>query len=302
MPSSKVLITGGTGLVGRQLTDYLVQEGYEVAWLSRRPSDDAPVTVFTWDYSNDTIQPEALDWPDHIVHLAGAGIGDKKWTADRKRVLSDSRIKSAEFLFSKFADNGNLKSFVSASAIGYYGYDTGSRWMKEGSRFGDDFLATLTKEWEAAADKFQEKDIRTVKLRIGMVLSPGGGLLGKLKPVFKAGLGAALGSGQQYISWVHVEDLSSMFMMAIGDESMSGPYNATSPEPMTNKEFSRLLARRLKRPFILPNVPKFVLKIMFGEFASSVTGGNRVSPDKILDAGFEFRYPSLKKALDSLSL
>ncbi len=299
--SKIVLVTGGTGLVGTRLTSLLIEKGYQVRYLSRNPSKVSEVESFSWDIDRQTIDEKALDGVDYIIHLAGAGVADKKWTIQRKKEILQSRTKSTEVLRSALANKDHqVKAFISASAVGYYGWDTGGVWKKEDSRFGDDFLATVTKSWEAEVDQVEKLGIRVAMLRIGIVLSDKGGALKELTKPIKWGAGAALGKGDQYMSWIHLDDLCKMFIHALENDTIQGIYNAVAPNPVTNKELSKLSAKVLGKPFFLPNVPGFVLKLALGEMASMVLGGNRVSSEKIQNDGFMFTYPEVEPALNDL--
>ena len=296
-----VLIAGGSGSIGNHLTKLLLQSGFKVSWLSTQNNQEGGSATFHWNPSKNLIDPKALEGIDYLINLAGAGIADKKWNKERKKMLIESRVRSTEFLMEKTIETGTaLKVYISASAIGYYGYDSGSIEKKEGSRFGDDFLATLTKEWEAAADGFATAGIRTVKLRTGLVLSEEKGLWPRLAKIIKLGLAAPLGSGEQYMSWIHIEDLCLIYKEVIENDRMEGVYNAVSPEPASNKEFTKIAARVLKKPFFMPNVPGFVMKLFYGELASALLGSSRVSSEKIMQEGYEFKYPELEEALKSL--
>lgn len=300
--NQKVLITGGSGLVGTQLSEKLVQQGYEVVHLSRSQNSSSTYKIFTWDISNKIIEEDAFENVNYIIHLAGAGIADKRWSDKRKRVLTSGRVDGAKLIYSylKSGDH-NVEAFISASAIGIYGFDTGGILQTE-DRFqlGDDFLATLTKKWESAADQFTDLGIRVIKLRFGLVLSENGGLLEKLAPLAKLGLSSAFGSGEQFMSWIHIEDLTEICIAAIKNHEMHGPYNAVSPNPVTNKQFLAALSKVLNKPYFLPNTPQFVLKIILGELSSAITGGNKVSPKKILETNFNFQFPGLREALRDL--
>lgn len=298
----KVLITGGSGMIGSALSDKLTAEGIEVNHLSRYKSKISKYPIYTWNISEGLIEEGAFDNVDCIVHLAGAGVADKRWTDHRKKVLTSSRIDTANLLFETLKKTENqVKSFISASAIGIYGFDTGSIVQTEDRKqLGDDFLATLTKKWEDAADQFKNLNLRVVKLRIGPVLSTQGGLLERLVPIAKFGLASPIGSGDQYMSWIHMKDLTDIFMRAITDQKLSGAYNAVAPNPLTNEALMKTLAEVLNRPFILPNVPKFALKMIYGELAATITGGNRVSSVKIEKSGFQFRFHELRQALEDL--
>ena len=300
--SNKVLITGGSGLVGSRLSSALSQKGYEVVHLSRFHSKSSAYKTFTWDLEQQIIEEGAFEGVNHVIHLAGAGVADKKWSAKRKKVLASSRIDSAGLIYKTLKDsNQKIASFISASAIGIYGYDTGGIIQKEErNRLGDDFLATLCKQWEAAADRFSELGARVLKFRIGLVLSEKGGLLDRLIPLAKWGLSSAFGSGDQYMSWIDIQDLVNMFIWAVEQEGISGTYNAVAPNPVSNKEFLQQLAKVMNRPYLLPNTPKFVLKLVLGELASAVTGGNNVSSQKIEASGFKFQYEKLQDSLEEL--
>lgn len=300
MPKS-VLITGGTGLVGARLTELLKENGYQVRYLSRSSGSKNGVQAYAWDVEKQTIDKSAFDEITHIIHLAGAGVADKKWTAKRKKEILESRTKSTQLIYETLKSiNHHVETFISASAIGYYGWDTGGVWVKEGSRFGDDFLATVTKAWEEKVDLFEELKIRTAKLRIGIVFSGKGAALKELARPVKFGLGAALGKGDQYMSWIHVDDLCNMFIHAIENKEVHGVYNAVGPNPETNKHITKEIGKVLKRPIWLPNVPGFVLKLMLGQRAAMILGGSRVSSEKIESTGFKFRFPNLIDALKDL--
>jgi hypothetical protein len=294
----KVLIAGGSGSIGTQLTKLLLEKNFSVSWLSRENKTTEGVKTYLWNYEENIIDDNALNNTEIIVNLAGAGIADKNWSKERKKILKESRIKTTNLLLNKIEEKPNdVKTYISASATGYYGYDSGSIEKKEGSRFGDDFLATLTKEWEAAADGFSSKGIRTVKLRTGFVVGNNQNGWEKIAKVVKTGFGAAVGSGDQYMSWVHIHDLCRIYLWAIENEKAEGVYNAVSPNPVTNKEFTRQAAQALKRPFFMPNVPGFILRLMYGEIASALLGSSRISSEKIQNEGFQFDYPTLTEAL-----
>ncbi|MEQ8925601.1 MAG: TIGR01777 family oxidoreductase [Fulvivirga sp.] len=300
MPKT-ILITGGTGLVGSRLTELLKEKNYKVRYLSRAAGSKNGVQAYAWDAENQTIDKSAFEGVNAIIHLAGAGVADKKWTAARKKEILESRTRSTQLLNDTLKSiNHEVKSFVSASAIGYYGWDTGGVWVKEGSRFGDDFLATVTKAWEEKVDQITELGIRTAKLRIGIVFSEKGGALYEIAKPIKFGVGAPLGSGNQYMSWIHIDDLCNMFIHAVENDSVNDVYNAVGPNPETNKVITKETAKVLNRPCFLPNVPAFVLKLMLGKRAAMILGGSRVSCEKIQATGFKFSYPTLPEALKDL--
>ncbi len=295
-----ILLVGGTGLVGVELQKLLKKEGHEVGILSRSIKNDPKTFSFVWDPNNGKVDQKALEWADGLVILAGAGVADKKWTAQRKKEISSSRVESTELLVEKFKATQSKPQFVvAASAIGYYGYDTGGVWKQEGSRFGDDFLATVTKNWEHATAGFEDL-CRLVQLRIGIVLSNRGGAYEKIKKPIVMGAGAPIGSGDQYMSWIHVEDLCRMILYAADNKAIEGTFNAVGPEPVTNKEFTKKLAKSLNKPCFLPGIPAILLKLTLGEMASMVIGGSRISAEKIQSTGFEYKYPSIEDAFNNL--
>ncbi len=303
-----VLITGGTGTIGHRLTELLQQQGYQVAWLSRRagPSDSlvAGVKTYQWDVKRGHIDPQAIQTADHIIHLAGAGIADERWTDARKDEILTSRTESTLLLARALAQNPHqVKSFIASSAIGYYGGDTGDRPLTETSLGGSDFLAQVTRAWERAEDEVAALGIRTVKFRTGVVLTLAGGALPKLVQPIRLGAGAPIGSGQQYISWIHLEDLCRLYVRAIRDESWAGVYNAVAPGPVTNETLTRAIAGVLNRPLLLPNIPNFVLKLALGELAIVVTGGNYVLNKRLTEeTDFLYQYGELDPALQNLLL
>ncbi|MFA0961783.1 TIGR01777 family oxidoreductase [Roseivirga sp. BDSF3-8] len=301
MPKN-VLITGGTGLVGHHLTLLLISKGYHVAHLSRSPSPDSSITTYLWDIDKGYIQREALDFADYIIHLAGAGVADKKWTDSRKKVIMNSRTQSTRLLFDTISQGGYpLQRFVSASAIGYYGMDTGDKWITEESGHGTDFLADVTSRWEEEVKKFHQIDVPEVRIRIGVVLAEEGGALPKMAKPVRFGLGAPLGDGSQYVSWIHIQDLCGILAHALTSNRMENqPYNAVAPYPVTNKELTKQIGKALRKPVFLPSVPAFMLKMVLGEMSQIVLGGNRVSSEKIRHTGFDFSYPHVDQALKDL--
>jgi uncharacterized protein len=297
--SKKILITGASGLIGKRLTDLLLKKGYQVSHLSRS-SKSGRVPSFVWDVDKGEMDSKALEGVDAIIHLAGAGVADKRWSKSRKEEILMSRVKSTELLHNTLLATPNtVKAIVSASAIGYYGFQSDEE-LTEESKQGSDFLAKVTNQWEAEADKLTSLKIRVVKLRIGIVLSEKGGALVEMAKPIRWGVGSPLGVGSQYISWIHLDDLCEMFIHAIETDQMEGAYNAVSGNWVTNEEMTKAIAHELKRPLWLPNVPTFVLKIVVGEMAAIVLGGSKVSADKIKKTGFEFQYSKLENALEEL--
>ncbi len=298
--SEKVLITGATGLIGRHLTPLLIREGYDVVHLSRTPSSRGNVRTYSWDplkgELDDTVLEEGID---HIIHLAGASIADGRWTSRYKELLLDSRVKSAALLYDRFGKTGNIKTFISASGVNYYGTRTTNQVFSEEDPPADDFLGKVCVEWERAADRFSEQ-ARVVKIRTGVVLEKEDGALPQLAFPVRWLVGAPLGSGEQYIPWIHIDDICRVYLKGLQDEAMMGAYNAVAPDHVTNKIFIKTLGKVLKRPVILPPVPGFLLKLVLGEKADLILEGSRMSCSKLEQQGFAFRYDQLVKALEAI--
>lgn len=289
-----ILVTGGTGLIGKHLCNLLLKKGHKVSILSRSITNNQ--NVFQWDIKNNYIDDDAIKSCDYIIHLAGAGIADKRWTSERKKIIIDSRVLSTNLLFNKVKElNPRLKGFIAASGIGFYGAITSENIFEENSSAGNDFLSTVCKQWEEASLQFTSLNIRTVIFRTGVVFSKEGGALEKIIKPIKLGVGAALGTGKQYMPWIVMEDLCNMYASAIENTELNGIYNAVAPEHITNKELTKSIAKTLKKPLFLPNVPEFILKIILGELAVILLKGSKVSSEKIKNTGFKFKYPSLEK-------
>jgi len=300
MKQQNILITGGSGLVGRSLTSLFLEEGHKVSWLSRSGKSKENVQGYQWDVNKGTIDNKALEWADTVIHLAGEGVANGRWTNAQKKRILDSRIESTKLLRASIEEVDNKPSaFISASAIGYYGMDNGERLLMEEDDPGSDFLADVTSKWEEAIDEITALSIAVTKVRIGVVLSRNGGALEKMSLPIRWGAGAALGSGRQYMSWIHMDDLCSLIYYLI-ENNLTGTYNAVSPNPATNKEVTKSIATQLGRPFFLPNVPTFILKIMLGEMADMLLGSSKVSSRKIENAGFKFQFPNLQLGLKNL--
>lgn len=298
---AKVLITGGTGLIGNHLCTRLMENGYEIAILSRGISKDEQIRTYSWDLDKFEIDEEAIASADYIINLSGTSIGEKRWTKKRKQQIIESRIKSGQLIFDEVRkQNKNLRAFISASAIGYYGAVTSNSIFSETDPPGEDFLAQTCRDWEHAADRFMNVGIRTVKIRTGVVLTKRGGALAKMMLPIKAGFGSAIGSGKQYLPWIHIDDLCDIYIKAIEDVQMYGAYNAVAPEHLTNKAFTQSLAHTRKRTLWFPNIPAFVMKLIFGNMSVILLKGSRISSKKIQGAGYEFLYPSLDSALKQL--
>ena len=296
-----VLITGGTGLIGKHLSERLIQSGYRVSVLSRERNNNSKIPVYAWDVEKKKIDNEALENVDYIVHLAGANISERRWTEKRKQLILDSRVKSSNLIFEELKrKNIKLKAFISASAVGYYGAVTSNKIFNETDFAPNDFLGETCRLWEQTTKQFENVGIRTVIIRAGIVLAKEDGALSKMMGPVKMGIGSAIGDGKQYIPWIHIDDICNIFIKAIEDDAMHGAYNAVSPDPKTNKEFTKTLAKVLNAPFWFPAIPAFALKLMFGKMSEIFLKGSRVSSDKISATGFQFRFPELEKALKNI--
>ena len=292
MAAKRIAVTGSSGLIGSALVGHLKEQGYEVQRLVRRKATTNE--EITWDPQAGTVDLDALDGVHGVIHLAGAGVGDKRWTKKYRATILNSRLLGTTAI-AHAVEKVKPSVFISASAIGYYG-ETGNRAVTENDRVGDDFLATVCREWEAAADL--AGSVRTVKIRTGLVLDPVGGALGRMLPLFRLGVGGKLGSGNQWWSWITLHDEINAITHLL-NSSVSGPVNLTSPFPVTNQEFTGTLARSLHRPALFP-VPGFALKIALGGFSTEILGSKKVLPSVLSEDGFAFDYPHLTGALAAL--
>lgn len=292
----KILITGASGLIGKKLTELLSAKGYEVIHLVRKTPANLNVKFHLWNPEKRELDESAFEDIDHVIHLAGENISNKRWTDNQKKVLHDSRIATANLLFEK-SRNAKLKTFVSASGISLYGTVTTENIYEEESKPTTDFLAQLTVDWEKAADQFSDRGVRVVKIRTSVVLSKSGGALEKMLKPIRMGFGSALGSGNQYFPWIHLEDLCQIYIRAIQDQSMKGAYNAVAPEHCTNRELTNTIAKALGKKMWMPAVPAFAIKLLFGEMGNLILKGSRISSAKILKTGFQFQFPKLDEAL-----
>lgn len=293
MAAKKIAITGASGLIGSALVGHLKSQGHHVLKLVRR----APINSeeVQWDPTTGYVDLEALEGVDAVIHLAGAGVGDKRWNAKYRAEILNSRLLGTTTIANAVTQL-RPEVFISASAIGWYG-ETGNRAVTEVDRGGDDFLATVCREWESAAD--QAQGCRVVKLRTGLVLDPTGGALSRMLLLFKLGLGGKLGNGQQYWSWITLHDQIRAIDFLL-NHPINGAVNLTAPNPVTNQEFTAALARALKRPALIP-APAFALKIALGGFSVEVLGSKRVMPQVLTDNGFTFDYPHIGAALEELT-
>ncbi|MFV5702636.1 TIGR01777 family oxidoreductase [Flavobacterium sp. XS2P12] len=294
-----ILISGGSGFIGKHLTDLLIEKGFSVSILSRSDKKNTTdISYFKWDVSNQTIDEAAVLNADYIIHLAGENIAEKRWTAKRKLAIIDSREKSTQLIYSVLKKNNKkLDAFISASAVGIYGAVNGEEICTEEIPLAHDFLGATCQKWENAIDFIENLHIRTVKIRTGLVLGKNDGFLKKLIPIFKYRLGSVLGSGKQYMPWIHVDDLCNVYLEAVVNDEMNGPYNAAINDNTNNAIFSKTLARVFGYSIWLPNVPEFVLKFVMGEMSKIVLTGRRVSSEKLEKLGFQFKYKNLEEVL-----
>jgi len=300
----KIVITGATGFVGRQITEALLKLGHEVVALSRHPEKakaqlPLPVTFFAWDSTREVPPTEALSNADAVIHLAGENVATR-WTEKQKKAIYDSRVLGTRNLVAGLQKASVAKplTFIAASAVGFYG-DRGEEKLSEDSPPGQDFLAGVCRDWEAESGKLSLPASRTVIFRMGVVLGHGGGALEKLLPVFKSGMGGPVGSGSQWMSWIHLGDLVAMVLQALQSPSWSGTYHATAPQPTTNQEFSVALGHALHRPSAV-KAPAFAIKLMLGEMAAAVLSSQRAYPTRALQEGFVFRFPEVSLAFQDL--
>ncbi|MDG2432679.1 TIGR01777 family oxidoreductase [Flavobacterium sp.] len=294
-----VLITGGTGFVGKHLTALLIDSGYSVSILSRtkKKSTDT-IFYYTWDVEKQLIENEAVLNADFVIHLAGENIAGKRWSKERKEAIISSREESAKLIYGVVKKyDKKLDAFISASGVGIYGAINGQAICVEDQKPANDFLGLTCQKWEAVANQFQKLGIRTVKVRTGLVVGPNDGFLEKLKPLFKYRLGSALGTGTQYMPWIHIDDLCAIYLEAIQNADMSGAYNAAINDNTTNASFSATFAQVYGYKIWLPNVPAFIMKVALGEMAKLLLTGRRVSNEKIKAVGFTFKWQKLDEAI-----
>lgn len=306
---STILITGGTGLIGKALCKLLLEKGYDVIILTRnKPSTkknenaDDRVSTATWDIEKQIIDPDAIRRADYIIHLAGAAVADKRWSEKRKKEILESRTKSSELIVKALHDiPNNIKAVISASAIGWYIPTNPQEKRIEADPSDPGFLGETCRLWEESIDPVTAMGKRLVKLRTGIVLSNEGGAFPEFKKPIKFGFATILGSGKQIISWVHIDDLCRIYLEAISNEKLQGVYNAVAPRPVDNRTFMLGLAKKIKGKFYATlYVPTFLLKIFLGEMSIEVLKSTDVSPDKIKNTGFQFLYPTVEAAFMEL--
>jgi uncharacterized protein (TIGR01777 family) len=296
--SSTVLITGGSGLIGRYLTSALLNEGYQVAHLSRKANQFGKVRVFRWDPEKGILDLAVFAGVDYVVHLAGANIGEKRWTESRKKEILKSRVESSKLLYDVITgSNIQLKAFISASAVGYYGSLTSERIFREEDQAAVDFLGNTCRLWEDGADLFAAAGIRTVKIRTAVVLEKSDSALSQMMMPAKFGFLVQTGSGRQFMPWIHITDLCNIYVKAIKDQNMIGAYNAVSPEHVTHREFIKTLSQVIGKPVFPVPVPGLILRAALGKMSDVVLKGSRVSPERLKNAGYSFIFSNLHNAL-----
>jgi len=303
MTNKTIVVSGGTGLIGQRLCKTLLNKGYNVHILSRKANQqiDKRIRFFTWDVAKNELDERCFEGAMAIIHLAGEAIVDKAWTPARKKAIIDSRTDSIRLIYTalKNSQNTSIKTIISAAAIGFYS-DRGDEILTESSPAGKGFLAESCIAWEQAIDEGEALGLRIVKFRTGIVLDLAGGALPPMALPVKLGFGANLGSGKQWISWIHWEDVVNMYVFALENTGLRGTYNMAAPEPITNSTFTQALAKQFKRPLWLPGVPSILLKVVLGERSAAILGSTRVAVSKIKDAGFKFNFPSISSALKDL--
>lgn len=294
----RVVITGGTGLIGSHLSELLAGEGYEVVHLTRSERAGGKYKSYRWDPKNGYCDSDAITEGAAIIHLAGANIGGKRWNKTRRREIINSRTETAELLYRVSAGRGILPSvYVTASGVNIYGSQITEKIFAESDPPAGDFLGETCRLWEAVAEPFAAAGTRVVKVRTALVLASRGSALSKLTFPTAAGLVVRLGPGNQYLPWIHIDDLCHIYLRAVSDGAMSGPYNAAAPDQITHDMFMKEVALQKRLPVFLPHVPVWLLKAVLGEMSVVLTGGSRVSPEHLVSSGFRFRYPDIASAL-----
>lgn len=299
---AKILITGGTGSIGKHLIEHLLSEGHQIIVLSRHVFNHPKVNVFKWEPNSGFIDERAFDGVEHIVNLAGAGIGERRWTEKRKAELLSSRVDSVKVLWS-YLNKLKLRpaSFIGASAVGYYGAQTTEKIFLESDPPAKDFLGSVCHEWEESYKPISAIGVPISVLRIAPVLAKDGGVYKALVKPTKLNLGAVFGSGKQYMPWIHVEDLVKIISELISGNIPNGTYNAVAPQQVNSSYFMKALADSLNKKMILPRIPSVVLKMALGEMSSMILEGSRISDQKLIEANFNFKYKTIEAALAQLA-
>jgi uncharacterized protein (TIGR01777 family) len=298
---AKILITGGSGSIGRYLIPRLLFNMYEVVIIGRTKKDIPGVESYTWNLEKEELDERALTGVTHIIHLAGAGIADKPWSPARKKEIIESRVKPLQMLAEALSKrNQRIEAMISSSAVGFYGGLTSEKVYKEDDAPATDFLGSTCKLWEEAVQLFKPIADREIRVRTSVVLMKDSGALPKFVRPTKLGFGAAIGSGKQWMPWIHIDDLVELYVETIINKNLHGPYNAAAPEHADQNTMINSIGKALGRPTFLPPVPKFLIKAVMGEMSKVITEGSRVSSQKIQEAGFEFKFPELQPALNDL--
>ena len=298
----RVVITGGTGFIGMRLSALLERENYEVVHLSRSRKEVERFRSYLWDPGSGYCDKDAFRDGDTVIHLAGANIGEKRWTERRKRVIARSRTKAAGLIYKATVGSGiRPDAFITASGKDYYGTGISEKIYRENDPPGNDFMGKVCRLWEAAADPFEAAGIRVAKIRTALVLAPEGSAISKLTAPARIGLIIRLGPGNQYFPWIHVDDLCNVYLKTVSDETMAGPFNASAPEHITHDMLMSVIARQKKLPVFLPRIPEWLLNIVLGEMSVVLTTGSRISPQRLIHSGFQFMYPDIEGALKAIT-
>lgn len=296
----KVLITGGSGMLGSAITKKLISENISVVHLTRNKSSKHDIKNYEWDWEKNKIDDNCFKDVTDIIHLAGAGIAEKPWTSKRKKEIVKSRVLTARLILKRLKElNHPLNSFTSASGVGYYGAITNNKTHEETDSSYPDFISDCCVQWENAVDQFSEIT-RTTKLRLGIILDKNDGAVAKIAGIIKKNIGAPIGSGKQFMPWIHLDDAVGLFLHALKNKSISGTYNAVATEHINNKFFTETLAEKLNKKLRLPNVPSFILKLIYGELADILLEGVKVNNEKILASGYSFKHNKLSEALEDI--
>lgn len=295
-----ILITGATGMIGKKLTAQLISKGHSVSVLTRKPTKISGANVYLWNVDEKTIDAKCFDGVDTIVHLAGEGIAEKKWTRERKQQIIDSRVLSTALLYQTIVStNAPVKNIIASSAVGFYG-DRDDEVLTEQSGPGKGFLAHCCLLWEQAVDKGKDLNLRIVKIRTGFVLGKEDGALPALEKPIRFFAGAPLGTGKQWIPWIHINDIVDIYVDAVENSLYDGVYNGSAPYPVTNETLTKAIAKNLKRPIWPVNVPEKILEMLLGKMSEVITISNNTSAQKLLDSGYEFKYTHLDDALKQI--
>ncbi len=295
-----VLITGGSGMVGRALSKQLKQQNIEVAWLTQNIKKEHNIKQYNWNINNNSIDLNSIKGVDTIFHFAGANVAGHRWTKKYKESIYNSRVQSSKLLFNSLANNpNNVKTLVCASAIGIYGNNCPEP-VQENSEYANTFLAKVCQHWEAEAVKFESLGIRVIRVRLGVVIAPNEGYIKNISLPIKWGLASALGNGKMITSWIHINDACNLFIHAAQNLNINGAYNAVAPNPASNKQITKEICKAMHRPLILPNVPAFVIKLFFGQMASMLLASQNISANKIIQSNFKFKFKNIQEAIQDV--